>query len=103
MDPRWLAELGDAGVDAAIARTIHAESLGAFLREVACGNAFHTFDPAPRREAGRAIAPIAREPLDLFGRHRPAGMPRRPQAPQRTHVNRLPSSRTAMRLAGKAA
>jgi RNA polymerase sigma-70 factor, ECF subfamily len=49
MEPDWLAKASAAGADAAIGRTLQPGSLGAFLHEVAHGNAFHTFrSPAPR-------------------------------------------------------
>jgi len=45
MDQRFLAEAAAAGVDAAVAKTMHPGSLGVFVREVVRGNVFHTFTP----------------------------------------------------------
>jgi DNA-binding NarL/FixJ family response regulator len=44
MDPDWLAQATAAGIDAAVAKTLHPASLGALIREVAAGNVFHAFD-----------------------------------------------------------
>ena len=43
MDEAFLAEAATAGIDAAIAKTMHPGSLGVLVREVARGNVFHTF------------------------------------------------------------
>ena len=62
MDPDWLAEATDAGIDAAIARTAHPTAVGVLVREVAAGNVFHAFAPAASR---RQPEPI---PVDLTAR-----------------------------------
>ena len=61
MEPGWLAKASAAGIDAAIGRTLQPGSLGAFLQEVAHGNAFHTFHPLPPRESKREPRPTARD------------------------------------------
>jgi DNA-binding NarL/FixJ family response regulator len=47
MDATWLAEASAAGIDAAIAKTGHLESVGMLVREVAAGNVYHAFAAAP--------------------------------------------------------
>jgi DNA-binding NarL/FixJ family response regulator len=50
MDASRLAEASTAGVDAAIAKTANAGSVGMLIREVAAGNVYHSFArtaPAP--------------------------------------------------------
>lgn len=69
MDSAWLAQANAAGIDAAVAKTVHPASLGALIREVAAGNVYHTFQGTPVR-APKA-APIdcgltARE-LEILG------------------------------------
>jgi DNA-binding NarL/FixJ family response regulator len=49
MDSAWLAQATAAGIDAAVAKTVHPASLGALIREVAAGNVFHTFESTPVR------------------------------------------------------
>ena len=48
MDSAWLAQATAAGIDAAVAKTVHPASLGALIREVAAGNVFHSFDVTER-------------------------------------------------------
>ena len=43
MEPDWLAEAAEAGVDAAIAKIARPGSIGALVREVVRGNVFHAF------------------------------------------------------------
>ncbi len=43
MDSVWLSEAAAAGIDAAVAKTLHASGLGTMLRQVAEGNVFHAF------------------------------------------------------------
>ncbi len=45
MDDEFLAEAAAAGIDAAVAKTMHPGSLGVLVREVSRGNVFHTFAP----------------------------------------------------------
>jgi DNA-binding NarL/FixJ family response regulator len=45
MEPDWLSEAANAGIDAAIAKTFRLEGIGALVREVAAGNVFHAFEP----------------------------------------------------------
>jgi|SRR5829696_4508150 DNA-binding NarL/FixJ family response regulator len=69
MDAAWLAEASGAGIDAALAKTVSHASLGLLLREVACGNIFHSFAPAPARsgapEMASALTPRELEILSL--------------------------------------
>jgi DNA-binding NarL/FixJ family response regulator len=53
MDPDWLAQASEAGVDAAIAKIARPGSIGALVREVVRGNVFHTF--APRTQPARPV------------------------------------------------
>ena len=43
MEPDWLAEAAEAGIDAAIAKSARPGSIGALVREVVRGNVFHAF------------------------------------------------------------
>jgi len=43
MEPDWLAEAAEAGIDAAIAKIARPGSIGALVREVVRGNVFHAF------------------------------------------------------------
>jgi len=43
MEPDWLAEASEAGIDAAIAKIARPGSIGALVREVVRGNVFHAF------------------------------------------------------------
>jgi DNA-binding NarL/FixJ family response regulator len=43
MEPDWLAEVSEAGIDAAIAKIARPGSIGALVREVVRGNVFHAF------------------------------------------------------------
>jgi DNA-binding NarL/FixJ family response regulator len=43
MEPGWLDQASAAGIDAAIAKTAHAASVGMLVREVAAGNVYHAF------------------------------------------------------------
>jgi DNA-binding NarL/FixJ family response regulator len=58
MESAWLTQAATAGIDAAIAKTFRLDRLGALVREVAAGNVFHAFDPAPRSSLGAAISPL---------------------------------------------
>jgi DNA-binding NarL/FixJ family response regulator len=49
MESAWLAEAAQAGIDAAVAKTVHPASLGALIREVTAGNVFHAFETATVR------------------------------------------------------
>jgi DNA-binding NarL/FixJ family response regulator len=42
-----LAEGAAAGLDAAVAKTGHPDSIGLLVREIAAGNVFHAFRPSP--------------------------------------------------------
>jgi DNA-binding NarL/FixJ family response regulator len=53
MDSFWLTEAAAAGIDAALAKNVHLESLGLLVREVAVGNVFHAFDRRAEAPAGR--------------------------------------------------
>ena len=62
MDPDWLAQASEAGVDAAIAKIARPGSIGALVREVVRGNVFHTFArrsqparPAPHELTAREL------------------------------------------------
>jgi len=64
MEPEWLAEASEAGIDAAIAKTTQLESVGMLVREVAAGNVFHAFRSAPaalQRNEGAAEGLTGRE------------------------------------------
>jgi len=64
MEPRWLAAAAAAGADAAISKNGHLGSIGMLVREVAAGNVFHAFRPAPATapdQAGVTHALTARE------------------------------------------
>jgi DNA-binding NarL/FixJ family response regulator len=68
MDAAWLAKASQAGIDAALAKTVSHASLGLLLREVASGNVFHAFatsapDSAP--EFVSTLTPREREILSL--------------------------------------
>ena len=53
MDPDWLAQASEAGIDAAIAKIARPGSIGALVREVVRGNVFHTF--ARRTKPARPV------------------------------------------------
>jgi DNA-binding NarL/FixJ family response regulator len=59
MDADWLGEAAEAGINAAVAKTVHPASLGALIREVSAGNVFHTFEAAP------ATRPMKQMAVDL--------------------------------------
>jgi DNA-binding NarL/FixJ family response regulator len=64
MEPTWLDKASAAGIDAAIAKTAHAASVGMLVREVAAGNVFHAFTPvaeAAVETSGAADMLTARE------------------------------------------
>ena len=61
MDERFLAEASAAGIDAAIAKTMHPGSLGVLVREVARGNVFHTFAPVAVERSSDEFGLTARE------------------------------------------
>jgi DNA-binding NarL/FixJ family response regulator len=63
MEADWLAEASAAGIDAAIAKTAPAATIGPLIREVAAGNVFHAFAPAPtrREEPAHRVELTARE------------------------------------------
>jgi DNA-binding NarL/FixJ family response regulator len=61
MDERFLADASAAGVDAAVAKTMHPGSLGVLVREVARGNVFHTFAPAAIERSSDEFGLTARE------------------------------------------
>ncbi len=46
MEPGWLGQACAAGIDAAVAKTVHSGSFGTLLREVVRGTVFHAFPPA---------------------------------------------------------
>ena len=61
MDERFLAEAAAAGIDAAVAKTMHPGSLGVLVREVARGNVFHTFAPVAVERSCEEFGLTARE------------------------------------------
>lgn len=64
MEPAWLSEAATAGIDAAIMKTSHLESLGLLVREIVSGHVFHAFTnrPAPaQRNDGAAEGLTGRE------------------------------------------
>ena len=105
MEADRLAKASAAGVDAAIGRTLQPGSLATFVREVARGNAFHTFDSLPHRESRRERRPVA-EALALVHLstvRRDPGVAHLMEATRRAHVNRFPGTGTVARRAAKAA
>jgi DNA-binding NarL/FixJ family response regulator len=46
MEQAWLTAAAAAGADAAIAKSVPLQGIGALVREVAAGNVFHAFDAA---------------------------------------------------------
>jgi DNA-binding NarL/FixJ family response regulator len=60
MDPDWLAQASEAGIDAAIAKIARPGSIGALVREVVRGNVFHTF--------ARRSQPVRPVPHELTAR-----------------------------------
>lgn len=68
MDAAWLAKASQAGIDAALAKTVSHASLGLLLREVASGNVFHAFASSARDSAPEFVStltPREREILSL--------------------------------------
>ena len=68
MDADWLAKASQAGIDAALAKTVSHASLGLLLREVASGNVFHAFASSAREstpEFVSTLTPREREILSL--------------------------------------
>jgi DNA-binding NarL/FixJ family response regulator len=61
MDERFLAEAAVAGIDAAIAKTMHPGGLGVLVREVSRGNVFHTFAPVAVERSCEEFGLTARE------------------------------------------
>ena len=61
MDDEFLAEAAAAGIDAAVAKTMHPGSLGVLVREVARGNVFHTFAPVSVERSCDSFGLTARE------------------------------------------
>ena len=61
MDERFLAEAAAAGIDAAIAKTMHPGGLGVLVREVSRGNVFHTFAPVAVERSCEEFGLTARE------------------------------------------
>jgi DNA-binding NarL/FixJ family response regulator len=72
MDDRFLAEAAAAGVDAAVAKTMHPGSLGVLVREVARGNVFHTFAPVSVERSCESFGLTTRE-LEIL-QHVAAGL-----------------------------
>jgi DNA-binding NarL/FixJ family response regulator len=63
MDSGWLAEASEAGVDAALSKSMKPGVLGVLLREVVAGNVYHAFvAPAPVVELAKPL------PADLTAR-----------------------------------
>jgi DNA-binding NarL/FixJ family response regulator len=48
MKAQWLARASAAGIDAAVSKALQSGGLGALIRQVAVGNVFHAFVPAPQ-------------------------------------------------------
>jgi DNA-binding NarL/FixJ family response regulator len=61
MDDEFLAEAAAAGIDAAVAKTMHPGSLGVLVREVARGHVFHTFAPVSVERSCDQFGLTARE------------------------------------------
>ena len=61
MDEHFLGEPANAGIDAAVAKTMHPGSLGVLVREVARGNVFHTFAPVALERSSEEFGLTARE------------------------------------------
>jgi DNA-binding NarL/FixJ family response regulator len=64
MEAGWLAEAAAAGIDAAIAKSAHPDSIGMLVREVTAGNVFHAFRPSAvpqQRRDGAAEGLTSRE------------------------------------------
>jgi DNA-binding NarL/FixJ family response regulator len=69
MEPNWLAEASHAGIDAAIAKTAPAATVGPLIREVAAGNVFHAFTPATtRREEPAGRVELTARELEILQR-----------------------------------
>jgi DNA-binding NarL/FixJ family response regulator len=47
METAWLAQACEAGINAAVDRSVGAASLGTLVRQIAGGAVFHAFTPAP--------------------------------------------------------
>jgi DNA-binding NarL/FixJ family response regulator len=68
MKPEWLDQAAGAGIDAAIAKTAQAASVGMLVREVAAGNVYHAFATAPAAaaEPSRAAEMLTARELEIL-------------------------------------
>jgi len=68
MDASWLDKAAAAGIDAAVAKTAQAASVGMLVREVAAGNVFHAFatTPAPSVQASEAAEMLTARELEIL-------------------------------------
>jgi DNA-binding NarL/FixJ family response regulator len=51
MGSAWLGEAREAGINAAVAKSVHPASLGTVIGQVAAGNVYHAFETAPAPRA----------------------------------------------------
>ena len=68
MEPTWLDKASAAGIDAAIAKSAHAASVGLLVREVAAGNVYHAFAPVAETatETSRAAEMLTARELEIL-------------------------------------
>jgi DNA-binding NarL/FixJ family response regulator len=68
MEPTWLDQASAAGIDAAIAKTAHAASVGMLVREVAAGNVYHAFATVPEAatETSEAAEMLTARELEIL-------------------------------------
>jgi DNA-binding NarL/FixJ family response regulator len=64
-DPSWLLDASDAGIDAAIAKTVSRGSFGLILREVVAGNVFNAIGQPASRPRARAHDAFGLTPREL--------------------------------------
>ena len=65
MDQAWLEQVGAAGADAVLSKTVHPGTLGTLVREIANGNVVHLF---PRRveHVPAADCPLTERELEIL-------------------------------------
>ena len=65
MNPDWLAQASEAGIDAAIAKIARPGSIGALVREVVRGNVFHAF-ARPSQPARTGLHELTARELEIL-------------------------------------
>jgi DNA-binding NarL/FixJ family response regulator len=71
MEAAWLHDAVAAGIDAAVAKSSHSESVGMLVREVAAGHIFHAFranGDAPVRRNNRAAEGLTAREMEILAR-----------------------------------